>query len=573
MQISRILLALFLPIVATCHNSPESFATTNTTENAAQPTPPPKTDLQADEALAKECEKCHASANVLKQPDVPFIAGQSVTYLLAAMDEYKKGARKSEPMKEAIATLDEKALFNVASYYAEQSPQWQGVLLSKTAPKPRTSQKTINEGKALSGSCIGCHGEDGNSQLTGIPSLAGLQQNYLETSLAAYFSGARKDTVMTNFRHAINKQQIKQISAYYASLTRQKTKIASQGNGKAGKSAAQACIGCHDAEGNSITPTMPSLSGQNAEYLVNAITAYQKGKRDNAMMQNQVKKLDTTTIQNLAAYYAAQTPREPNEPAGETEGFNPVTEGKAVAATCNGCHGPDGNSRTARTPSLTRQHRDYLIKAINAYKNGGRKNDVMAPFVSQLNDLTIENVSLYYSTVEPQLTKNKIKGNPESGEKISAGCSGCHGDKGNSTQALVPSLAGQDPRYLLNAIAAYAGGKRDNSDMLNAVKDLGEQAVKDVATYYAEQTPLLIGARLPEAPEELAVKCNRCHGEQGNSTDPKIPKITAQSEAYIRNVLLAYQSKERTHSTMYAMAADLSLSEITAIARYYAGQK
>ncbi len=71
----------------------------------------------------------------------------------------------------------------------------------------------------------------------------------------------------------------------------------------AGKEKVAACAGCHGADGMATQPAYPNLAGQNAEYLVSAMKAYQSGDRNHAIMKAMVASLSETDIENIAAYY------------------------------------------------------------------------------------------------------------------------------------------------------------------------------------------------------------------------------------------------------------------------------
>lgn len=78
------------------------------------------------------------------------------------------------------------------------------------------------------------------------------------------------------------------------------------GNPVAGQTKAQACIGCHGADGNGPTPSFPRLAGQYADYLVKALQDYRSGDRRNAIMQGIAAGLSDDDIRDLAAFYARQ---------------------------------------------------------------------------------------------------------------------------------------------------------------------------------------------------------------------------------------------------------------------------
>ena len=68
------------------------------------------------------------------------------------------------------------------------------------------------------------------------------------------------------------------------------------------------CVGCHGKTGIAPFKSYPNLNGQNAEYMVLALKAYQNGSRKNAQMQGVVGMLSDADIRALSAYYAAQSP-------------------------------------------------------------------------------------------------------------------------------------------------------------------------------------------------------------------------------------------------------------------------
>jgi cytochrome c553 len=64
-------------------------------------------------------------------------------------------------------------------------------------------------------------------------------------------------------------------------------------------------VACHGASGVSSNPAWPSLAGQQKEYLVAALKAYQSGSRKNDVMAGIAKGLSDADAQALAAYYAS----------------------------------------------------------------------------------------------------------------------------------------------------------------------------------------------------------------------------------------------------------------------------
>ncbi|MBV8974242.1 MAG: cytochrome c4, partial [Sinobacteraceae bacterium] len=77
---------------------------------------------------------------------------------------------------------------------------------------------------------------------------------------------------------------------------------------------------------------------------------------------------------------------------------------------------------------------------------------------------------------------------------------------------------------------------------------------------------------------KLAVTvCGTCHGPQGNSKQPKFPRLAGQNANYLAAQLKAFRSQARGDPDalgyMWGMAAELDDDTIAALAAYYAAQK
>ena len=79
-------------------------------------------------------------------------------------------------------------------------------------------------------------------------------------------------------------------------------------------------------------------------------------------------------------------------------GAGDTAAGKKLSATCQGCHGVDGNSSSGQFPRLAGQHADYLVKALEDYKSGARNNAIMAGFAATLSDQDRRNLAAYFAS-------------------------------------------------------------------------------------------------------------------------------------------------------------------------------
>ena len=77
-----------------------------------------------------------------------------------------------------------------------------------------------------------------------------------------------------------------------------------------------------------------------------------------------------------------------------------IAAGRQKALMCQTCHGLDGRAKIPEAPSLAGQSVVYLIKALNDYRSGARKNDMMSLVAPTLKDRDVEDLAAYYSAIE-----------------------------------------------------------------------------------------------------------------------------------------------------------------------------
>jgi cytochrome c553 len=77
-----------------------------------------------------------------------------------------------------------------------------------------------------------------------------------------------------------------------------------------------------------------------------------------------------------------------------------VSAGRQKALMCQTCHGLDGSAKIPEAPSLAGQSIVYLTKALNDYRSGARKNDMMSLVAPTLSDKDVEDLAAYYSAIE-----------------------------------------------------------------------------------------------------------------------------------------------------------------------------
>jgi cytochrome c553 len=170
------------------------------------------------------------------------------------------------------------------------------------------------------------------------------------------------------------------------------------GDAARGRTLSYTCLGCHGITGyKNAYPnySVPKLEGQHAEYIVIALQAYRSGERSHMTMHSQASSLSDQDMADVAAFFAGK-------PLQSTPN-NPANKPPKAAETCVACHGPDGVGITGQYPNLAGQHADYIRRALTEYKEGGRKNPIMAGFAATLKPEDIAQVAEYYSQRQPSL--------------------------------------------------------------------------------------------------------------------------------------------------------------------------
>ena len=175
------------------------------------------------------------------------------------------------------------------------------------------------------------------------------------------------------------------------------------GTVEAGQAKSATCMACHGMDGNSANPEWPSLAGQHPSYILKQLKQFKAGERQNALMSPMAMILADQDMEDLAAYFAAQTPR----PTGETEPSK-LERGQSIyragiaskgVPSCAGCHGPSGRGIPgAAFPMIGGQHAVYAAIQLRSYKSGARATDpnsMMRTIASRLNDDEIDAVASY----------------------------------------------------------------------------------------------------------------------------------------------------------------------------------
>ena len=169
---------------------------------------------------------------------------------------------------------------------------------------------------------------------------------------------------------------------------------------KEGMAPWEVCGLCHGLDGLSATAKFPRLAGQKPAYIAKQIRDIRAGRRtnDGGQMSAIVTEIAAGDIPAIAAWFAGQTPPEPDRPGGDAD------RGAALFAErgCADCHGPGAAPPGDMVaPHLFAQHERYLAKQLADFREGRRANDpggVMRARAGALSDAEIAALAAYLAS-------------------------------------------------------------------------------------------------------------------------------------------------------------------------------
>lgn len=167
----------------------------------------------------------------------------------------------------------------------------------------------VAAGKQKAELCTPCHGENGISQTENIPSLAGQPDQFIQWQVVYFRAGTRKNEQMQPIVEQLNNDDIRNLGAYFTSLTPPKGKT--DDNPDLSRKGAQAaagrrCASCH-TDSYAGTKAVARIAGQRQEYLLKALHDYKSGARSGggqAAMADVAYSLSEEEIEALAHYLA-----------------------------------------------------------------------------------------------------------------------------------------------------------------------------------------------------------------------------------------------------------------------------
>ena len=174
------------------------------------------------------------------------------------------------------------------------------------------------------------------------------------------------------------------------------------------------------------------------------------------------------------------------------------------------------------------------------------------------------------------LAHGTATGAAAAGERLAAArCVSCHSSN-ETTHATLPLLEGQPKAAFIAQWRDFRERRRTAPVMASLADELSEQAVNDLAEYYAALLP----RRAPDstgsdAGRALAerLRCADCHGSALQGTNAGAARLAGQKARYTVWALQLMRGGVRSHGTAVKpdpLVANLSNAEIEALAAHLA---
>ena len=162
-----------------------------------------------------------------------------------------------------------------------------------------------------------------------------------------------------------------------------------------------ACQSCHGPGGDSVSPTVPRLNGQRADYIEKRLSDFLDPTREDphatATMGNVMSEIDNASFAPIAGYYASQPPAQARTGAVHArDGLKIFRNGAAAQnlPACQSCHGAQGEG-SREGPRLAGQHSIYLTNQLERLRLAMRESKSMYHDIKAMTDAQIAALVAY----------------------------------------------------------------------------------------------------------------------------------------------------------------------------------
>ncbi len=165
-------------------------------------------------------------------------------------------------------------------------------------------------------------------------------------------------------------------------------------------------------------------------------------------------------------------------------------------------------------------------------------------------------------------------------EALANTCNNCHGLKGVSVGASMPSIGGQSEGYLRTLMLEWKNGTRYSATMGRLLKAYSDEQIVALAKYFAVMPWVPAEQRAPDQVvfngRLVSDRCTTCHGERGGQpTDANTPRLNGQWAMYLEMEMNKYRDEavKLPHRKMRKNAQKLEQAEVYEVSNFMAVQK
>ena len=146
---------------------------------------------------------------------------------------------------------------------------------------------------------------------------------------------------------------------------------AAQSAARGAELAQQACTSCHGADGRSQQPDIPSLAGQQPDFITLQMILFREGVRQQPVMNQFAQGLPDRDIEDLAAFFASLPPGPPDDRPARDQALFDRGRALSVRMNCGVCHLQDYRGRN-QVPRIAGQREEFLARTMADYRDGHR---------------------------------------------------------------------------------------------------------------------------------------------------------------------------------------------------------
>lgn len=187
--------------------------------------------------------------------------------------------------------------------------------------------------------------------------------------------------------------------------------------------------------------------------------------------------------------------------ADSRAGATLAQQGGPGISACVSCHGARGEGQAATGfPRLAGQPQAYLLRQMQAFADGTRKNPMMEPIARALSAQQMRDLADHYAglpgwsapaktgTPDPVAAPGPRLAKAGNWDKEIPACFACHGPGGAGIAPHFPAITGQPRAYTRTQLKAWQAGTRSNDPqgLMKSVADRMTDADIEAVSLYLE---------------------------------------------------------------------------------------